>query len=38
ELLLTFDLETIKQHAASAVTPLIFTNASEEEMKHIHIK
>ncbi|WP_121641776.1 glucose-specific PTS transporter subunit IIBC [Bacillus vallismortis] len=38
ELLLTFDLETIKQHAASAVTPIIFTNASEEEMKHIQIK
>ncbi|MCY8203039.1 MULTISPECIES: glucose-specific PTS transporter subunit IIBC [unclassified Bacillus (in: firmicutes)] len=38
ELLLTFDLDYIKQHAASAVTPVIFTNASEEEMKHIHMK
>ncbi|MEG7379960.1 glucose-specific PTS transporter subunit IIBC [Bacillus subtilis] len=38
ELLLTFDLDTIKQHAASAVTPVIFTNASEEDMKHIQIK
>ncbi|MHA6487867.1 glucose-specific PTS transporter subunit IIBC [Bacillus cabrialesii] len=38
ELLLTFDLDYIKQHAASAVTPVIFTNASEEEMKHIQIK
>ncbi|MBL3649814.1 MULTISPECIES: glucose-specific PTS transporter subunit IIBC [unclassified Bacillus (in: firmicutes)] len=38
ELLLSFDLDTIKQHAASAVTPIIFTNASEEDMKHIQIK
>ncbi|MFP7233072.1 glucose-specific PTS transporter subunit IIBC [Bacillus subtilis] len=38
ELLLTFDLDYIKQHAASAVTSVIFTNASEEEMKHIHMK
>ncbi|MEC1435924.1 glucose-specific PTS transporter subunit IIBC [Bacillus spizizenii] len=38
ELLLTFDLDYIKQHAASAVTPVIFTNVSEEDMKHIQMK
>ncbi|MBY4605193.1 MULTISPECIES: glucose-specific PTS transporter subunit IIBC [Bacillus] len=38
ELLLTFNLDYIKQHAVSAVTPVIFTNASEEDMKHIQMK
>ncbi|MCB7155593.1 glucose-specific PTS transporter subunit IIBC [Bacillus stercoris] len=38
ELLLTFDLDYIKQHAASAVTPVIFTNISEDNMKHIQMK
>ncbi len=38
ELLLTFELDYIKRHAASAVTPVIFTNASERKMKHIHMK
>ncbi|MGN2620721.1 glucose-specific PTS transporter subunit IIBC [Bacillus stercoris] len=38
ELLLTFDLDYIKQHAASAVTPVIFTNISEDDMKHIQMK
>ncbi|WP_069839759.1 glucose-specific PTS transporter subunit IIBC [Bacillus sp. F56] len=38
ELLLTFDLNYIKQHAASAVTPVIFTNISEDNMKHIQMK
>ncbi|MDU0154907.1 glucose-specific PTS transporter subunit IIBC [Bacillus cabrialesii] len=36
--LLTFNLDYIKQHAASAVTPVIFTNVSEEDMKHIQMK
>ncbi|WP_276736313.1 glucose-specific PTS transporter subunit IIBC [Bacillus sp. (in: firmicutes)] len=38
ETLLTFNLDYIKQHAASAVTPVIFTNVSEEDMKHIQMK
>lgn len=38
ELLLTFDLNYIKQHAASAITPVIFTNTSEEDLKHIQMK
>lgn len=38
ELLLTFDLDYIKQHAASAITPVIFTNTSEEDLKHIQMK
>ncbi|WP_243572654.1 glucose-specific PTS transporter subunit IIBC [Bacillus stercoris] len=38
ELLLTFDLDYIKQHAASTITPVIFTNISEDNMKHIQMK
>lgn len=38
ELLLTFDLNYIKQHADSAITPVIFTNTSEEDLKHIQMK
>ncbi|MGV4321975.1 glucose-specific PTS transporter subunit IIBC [Bacillus mojavensis] len=38
ELLLTFDLNDIKQHAASAITPIIFTNVSEEEMNRMNMK
>lgn len=38
ELLLTFDLNYIKQHAASAITPIIFTNVSEEQMNRMNMK
>nr|WP_277714280.1 PTS glucose transporter subunit IIA [Bacillus atrophaeus] len=35
--LLTFDLNDIKEHAASAISPMIFTNRTEEEMKRIRM-
>lgn len=35
--LLTFNLNGIKEHAASAITPMIFTNRTEEEMKRIRM-
>ncbi|WP_411801393.1 PTS glucose transporter subunit IIA [Bacillus atrophaeus] len=35
--LLTFDLNDIKEHAASAITPMIFTNRTKEEMKRIRM-
>lgn len=38
ELLLTFELNYIKQHAASAITPIIFTNVSEEQMNRMNMK
>ncbi|MCY8520258.1 PTS glucose transporter subunit IIA [Bacillus atrophaeus] len=35
--LLTFNLNDIKEHAASAITPMIFTNRTEEETKRIRM-
>ncbi|MED1121139.1 PTS glucose transporter subunit IIA [Bacillus atrophaeus] len=35
--LLTFDLNDIKEHAASAITPMIFTNRTEgRDEAHTH--
>lgn len=34
---LTFNLNGIKEHAASAITPMIFTNRTEEEVKRIRM-